>query len=426
MPSQKLTSRAITRSPPKTGTLELWDTVVPGLALRIGYGGKRAYCVTTRIGGTQVRRTLGSTATHTLAEARDAARDILHHAEKGIDIASKDVKRRAAQEARREAERAEAGNFRAVAEAWLADNQKGGGAKLTSKKAIESMFERDVYPTLGARPVHEITRAEIRDLVRAIAAKRPFLANRCLAYVRRALSWAVSQDKLETNPAVGIAPPGEEKSRDRVLDDDEIAKLWPAFNGLGYPFGAALKLLLLTGARRSEVSHMKWSEIKDDTWHLPGERTKNNLPCLVPLSTAARQILDDLPRMDGSEYLFTTGRTLARDPKTGERITDRPISNWGGAKAKLDKIAGVENWRLHDLRRTLVTGMNEKLKIEPHVIEAVVNHVSGAAKAGVAGVYNRAQYLEQRKAALESWANHIMGLVGDAPDSNVIDLRKAK
>ena len=184
MPSQKLTARAINRKPPKTGTLELWDTVVPGLALRIGYGGKRAYCVTTRINGTQVRRTLGSTATHSLAEARDAARNILLHADKGIDIASKAVKRKAAEEARREAERAEAGNFRAVAEAWLSDTGRGGGAKLRSKKAIESLFEREVYPKLGARPANEISRAEIRDLVRAMAVHRPSLANAVGSCVR--------------------------------------------------------------------------------------------------------------------------------------------------------------------------------------------------------------------------------------------------
>ncbi len=426
MPSQKLTNRAINRKPPKTGTLELWDTVVPGLALRIGYGGKRAYCVTTRINGTQVRRTLGSTATHSLAEARDAARDILLHADKGIDIASKAVKRKAAEEARRETERAEAGAFRSVAEAWLADTGKRGGARLRSKAAIESQLERDVYPKLGARPVNEISRADVRDLVRAIAVKRPVAANRCLAHVRRVMSWAISQDKIEANPAAGIDPPGEETSRDRVLDDGEIAKLWPACDVVGYPFGPALKIMLLTGARRSEVAAMAWSEIKDDIWHLPGERTKNKLPCLVPLSSAAQEILDALPRVDGGEYLFTAGGTLARDAKTGERITDHPITNWSRAKERIDEAAGIENWRLHDIRRTVVTGMNEKLRIEPHVVEAVVNHVSGAAKAGIAGVYNKAQYLEQRKAALESWAKYVTGLAGEPSEDNVVDLRTAK
>ena len=155
-----------------------------------------------------------------------------------------------------------------------------------------------------------------------------------------------------------------------------------------------------------------WSEIEGDTWNLPAARTKNGLPCLVPLSTIARDILDALPRI--SDYLFTTGRARL----------DRPISGWAPAKARLDELSGVTGWRLHDLRRTLVTGMNEKLGIDPHVVEAVVNHVSGSAKAGVAGIYNRATYLPQRTAALEAWARHVVALVEGTAKSNVVDLRR--
>ncbi len=410
MPKVKLTDRAIARKPPERGILELWDTVVPGLALRIGYGGARTYTVTTRIHGRQVRRKVGNTATHGLAEARQAAREVLIDAAKGKDTASREAKKMAAEQARIEAERTTANTFRSVAEAWLADTGKGGGAKLSSKRNILSQLEREVFPKFGAVPVLEIRRADVRDLVRALAIKKPVAANRCLATVRRALAWAVSQDKLDANPAAGIEAPAEEVSRDRVLSNAEIAKLWPAFGQLGYPFGPVFQLLLLTGARRNEVGGMTWSEIIGDTWELPGGRTKNNRPHIVPLSTTAREILDNVPKIDGSDFVFTiNGR--------------RPVSGWGRAKERLDKIAGVENWRLHDLRRTLVTGMNEALNIEPHVVEAVVNHQSGGAKAGVAGVYNRAQYLKQRKAALESWARHIKGIVDGAAESNVVVLR---
>ncbi len=257
--------------------------------------------------------------------------------------------------------------------------------------------------------------------------KRPSLANRCLAHVRRALSWAVSQDKLDINPATGIEAPADETSRDRVLDEAEIAKLWPALDDLGYPFGPAVKLMILTGARRGEVSGMTWGEIRDGMWHLPAERSKNKLPHLVPLSTAAQKIIADLPRVDDAEHVFTTGYARAVDSETGERTTDSPIKSWARQKEKLDEISGVSRWRFHDIRRTLVTGMNEKLKIEPHVIEAVVNHVSGAAKSGIAGVYNRATYLSQRTAALEAWGRYVLGLVGEASeDTVVVDLRKAK
>ncbi len=410
MPTQRLTNRTINCKPPETGILELWDTVVPGLALRIGYGGTRTYTLTTRIHGRQVRRKVGTTATHSLAEAREAARDVLRAAAKGIDSASKEARKKAAEQARREAERAEANTFRSVAEAWLADTGKGGGAGLSRKKYILSQFEKEVFPTLGAVPVLEIRRADVRDLVRALAVEKPIAANRCLATVRRALAWAVSQDKLDANPAAGIEAPAEEVSRDRVLSNTEIAKLWPAFDKLGYPFGPVFQLLLLTGARRSEVGGMTWSEVDGDTWCLPGERTKNGKQHLVPLSTTAWEILDNAPNIDGSDFIFTSNGK-------------RPVSGWGRAKERLDRIAGVEGWVLHDLRRSLVTKMNEELGIEPHVVEACLNHLSGSAKAGVAGVYNRALYLPQRKVALESWAQHIAGIVGGAAESNVVSLR---
>ncbi len=413
MPTLNLTDRAIKRKPPDTGILELWDTVVPGLALRIGYGGKRTYTVTTRISGRQVRRKVGTTATHKLAEAREAARDVLRNAALGLDPYGREAKARAARLEQVEAQRVEASTFRSVAEAWLADTGKNGGAKLRSKAAIESQLERDVFPALGAVPITEIARADVRDLVRGIATKRPVAANRCLSMVKRVLSWAVEQDKLDTNPAMGIDPPGEEKSRERVLSDAEIAKLWPAFGKLGFPFGDACKLLLLTGSRRAEVGGMKWSEIEGDKWTLPGERTKNGNPHLVPLSSVAREILDGLPRIDGLDLVFTGHG-------------GKPISQWSRPKEKVDKLSGVDDWRLHDLRRTLVTGMNEALNIEPHVIEAVVNHMSGSAKRGVAGVYNKAEYLPQRRVALESWAQHIMGIVSDAAESNVVELRKTR
>ena len=156
---------------------------------------------------------------------------------------------------------------------------------------------------------------------------------------------------------------------------------------------------------------MTWSEVDGVIWNLPAARTKNSRPHIVPLSTTAREILDDLPRIDGSDFLFTsTGKT--------------PVSGWGAAKERLDTIAGVEGWTLHDMRRTFVTGMNEDLAIEPHVVEACLNHLSGSAKAGVAGVYNRALYLPQRKIALENWAQHIAKIVGGAAASNVVDFGK--
>ena len=441
MPTLKLTDRHLNQKSPASGTLELWDTVTPGLALRIHSGGKRSWCITTRIHGRQVRRTIGSTATYKLAEARDLARDVLRDAQAGRDTFSKDARKQAAEQARREAERAQANTFRSVAEAWLADTGRKGGAELRSKAAIEKQLEADVYATLGAIPAPEIKRADVRDLVRDIAKTRPIAANRTLAIVRRALQWAVEQDKLDTNPAAGIDPPAQEQSRSRVLTEAELTRVWRAADTLGYPVGPWLKLMVLTGQRRTEVGGMRRPEINGNDWIIPATRTKNGREHIVPLAPIALEIIESVPRLDGGEHVFVSGRARTRDPE-GQRITDRPMSGWGKVKARLDRAIAeaaakaakekldiekhaLPDWTFHDLRRTMVTVMNETLRIEPHVIEAVVNHVSGPAKAGVAGVYNRAQYLPQRREALTAWANYIVTLA-DKPAENVVRLRRGK
>ena len=416
MARKKLTDAAVERfKAPKSGRVEYWDAMLPGFGLRITDKGAKSWVVMYRVRGRLRRLTLGSYPAISLKDARREAGEAMREAAAGNDPAT--------MKALAKRQWAEPNTFRSVAEAWLADTGKRGGARLRSKKAIESQLDRDVFPILGAVPVTEITRSDVRDLVRVVAVERPVAANRCLAAVRRTFSWAISQDKIDANPATNIDPPGTEIDRDRVLNDAEIAKLWPACEELGYPFGPAVRIMLLTGARRSEVSGMKWSEIDGDTWHVPAERTKNRLPYVVPLSTTAREILEALPRLDNCDHVFTTGRGRTRDEATGKRVIDRPVSGWSRAKQRLDGIADIADWNIHDLRRTLVTGMNEKLGIEPHVVEAVVNHVSGAAKAGVAGIYNRAQYLRQRRAALQSWANELSNIIRPTPDEKVVPLR---
>lgn len=408
MASQKLTNRSIAVKPPKAGTLELWDTVVPGLALRVGYGGKRSYCVTTRIDRRQIRRTIGTTVTHTLAEAREAARDVIRDAAQGIDSRSRVAVERATQEAGRAA----AETFRAVAEAWLADDGKKGAANLKSRGQIESRLRRFVYPSIGSLPLEVLTKKELRRVVDAVARKHPTTANRVFADIRGAYRFAIYKDLVDHSPLAGMEKPADENSRERVLSKSEIAALWPAFNDLGHPFGPFFKLLLFTGARRNEIAALTWDELDldENMWRLPGGRTKNGKPHLVPLSSVVRAIIDDLPRLDGCPYVFTTnGRTC--------------ISGFDRVKKRLDRETGVMGWVVHDLRRTVVTGMAE-MDIDPHVIEAVVNHTTN--RSGVAGTYNRASYLPQRTAALEAWAQHVLTVVSGKGKGNVVDLRKAQ
>jgi integrase len=182
-----------------------------------------------------------------------------------------------------------------------------------------------------------------------------------------------------------------------VLSNPEIKSFWNAADGIGDPFSGLLKLLLLTGCRLNEVAGMRRGEIDGDQWLIPGERTKNHRAHVVPLSPLALDIIEKVPSIEGCAYVFST---------TGAS----PVSGWSKIKGRLDSaMKPPAPWVLHDLRRSCATGMAE-IGIQPYIVEACLNHVSGA-RAGVAGTYNRAAYLPEKKAALERWAAHIEALV---------------
>jgi integrase len=216
--------------------------------------------------------------------------------------------------------------------------------------------------------------------------------------------WLAQHRRIDRNPCADVHRPAAATARDRVLSDAEIVKFWAAADSVGGPFGPLLKLLLLTGCRLNEVAGMRRTELSEDgtTWDIPGLRTKNRRPHRVLLAPLARELIAG---MTGKrELVFTTnGRT--------------PVSGWSKLKKRLDAAMRIPVWRVHDLRRTAATGMAE-IGIPPHIVEATLNHISGA-KAGVAGTYNRAAYLPERKAALERWAKHIAGLVAGKPASVV-------
>jgi integrase len=238
-----------------------------------------------------------------------------------------------------------------------------------------------------------------------------------LTVVRRVCIWAVAHDILETDPTTGVLKPLKIKpSRDRVLDDAEIVSFWTGCDQLGWPFGPLFKLLLLTAQRRSEVAGMRWSELdlEGKLWHIPGERIKNSKAHDVHLSDFALEIIHGLvelkPAAGKPDFVFSF---------TG----DAAVSGFVYTKRTLDNLIGVHGWRLHDLRRTATTGM-ARLGIPPHVADRVLNHTTGTIH-GVAAVYNRFQYLDERKAALDAWARFVEALVRpETAQTNVVGLRR--
>lgn len=236
--------------------------------------------------------------------------------------------------------------------------------------------------------------------------------------------WLTRQRRVATNPTIGVWSPHAPPARERVLSEAEIRIFWRGCERLAPPYDVLFKLLLLTGCRLNEVTGMTRAELSDDgaTWTIPSERTKNHRTHVVSLPPLARDILAAVPRIESAAgYLFTLRGA-------------RPVTSFSGAKAQLDAAmltvareddpasAVVPRWTLHDLRRTCATGMAE-LGIAPHIVEACLNHVSGA-RAGVAGIYNRAAYGPEKRAALERWAAHVQGLAS-GQSARIVPLTKA-
>ncbi len=234
-----------------------------------------------------------------------------------------------------------------------------------------------------------------------------------LANVRRLFAWAVERGIIEASPAASIAAPGQEQSRDRVLADDELRAFLKACDGMREPFGPLLRLLLLTGQRREEVAAMPWSELDlaSAIWRLPASRTKNKRASDVPLSEQSVMLLNGL--MHRSPLVFPA--QFSRNGHT----SPRPLSGFGRAKERLDKLmleemrktdpeATLPAWTLHDLRRTTASGM-ARLGIAVHVVEKLLNHVSGTFS-GIVGVYQRHDFMAEKRTAAQAWANHLDSL----------------
>jgi integrase len=276
---------------------------------------------------------------------------------------------------------------------------------------VERHLLRD-YKALHARPLRQIATAQLSARYERIAAESgPTAATNAWRSLHAFLDWCLRQGLIDRNPAIGVER-RKGRSRDRVLAAPEIKVLWEC-TGDGSDYCAILRLLLLTACRAGEIGGLRWSEIFADRIVLPAERVKNGRQHTIPLTPTMRAILDGRPRRPGKDFVFG-------------RADDRPFAGWSTRKAALDermRAAGVTTpWVTHDLRRSAASMMAE-LGIQPATIEAALNHASGFRR-GVAGVYNRFDYAEPVRLALEAWDRRVAEIVaGRAPDDHVIPLR---
>ena len=374
--------------------------------------GRKSWSLHYRIDGRLRRYTLGNFPAIKPAQARREASDILDRVRAGTDPT---VEKRE----RRYARPPEADTFGAVAEDYLAKHLAKNAIATTYIEA-RRILEKDALPRWRDRPIARITRRDVLELIDAIGARGAEIgANRMLARLRALWNWAIEKDRATQSPLSRMKAPTKERPRDRVLSDNELCWLWEACQLVGFPFGPLIKLLVLTGQRRDEVAGAEWSELdfKRRLWTMPREKAKNNRAHEIQLSDAAIEVLQSIPRLDAALVFTTTGtRPVSGFSKARGRIDaamikargrslglpedDRAYRKAIGVATDKPLPVEIEPWTLHDLRRTAATGM-ARLNIAPHVVDKVLNHVSGTIR-GVAAVYNRFEYLEERRAALDA------------------------
>ena len=355
-----------------------FDEDLPGFGLRLRKGSNREVWICRyEYAGIQRKLTLGTVAVLRPDQAREKARRAMAEILLGGDP-----------QARKAEERAKARlTLRHVANQYLQrqETQLRPKSLRDAKRYLLKSFR-----PLHHMPIHKITRRDIAVVLNDLAVKAPVAAARSRAVLSAMFSWARGEGYLDgDNPVEGTNNPSPTVARDRVLSDAELTSIW---NSCGEDvYGYIVKLLMLTGARREEVGGIRERELDRDNhaWTLPADRAKNGQALTLNLPGLAWSIVEKIPPDD-------SGRLFGG------------FNNWHRAKAVLDERCQVKQWRLHDLRRTAATRMAD-IGIQPYIIEAVLNHVSGH-KAGVAGVYNRSAYTREVKNALAAWADHVASI----------------
>ena len=360
--------------------LEIWDGRTPGFGMRISAAGTKTFILMYRHRGRPRRMTLGRYPVLSLADAREMASEALRQVTKGVDPTLTE-----------HAVDDPAFQFDAVVERYV-ERHCAVHNKASTAKETERLLNKHFVSAWGKRDVRDIRQSHINEILDAlIADDKPSEANHGLGVIKTLFRWCVDRDMLSISPCMKVKKPAKHGSRSRVLSESELAAVWSILDSEGYPFGPMVKLLILTGQRRGEVTQMRRSQLdlKAKTWLIPAELSKNGREHLLPLSTHAMAVIAALPQSDG-DLLF---------PARGN--DEAVVSGFTRAKNRFDRISGVTEWTLHDLRRTAATFLG-KQKTPPHVIERILNHVSGSF-AGVAGVYNRHPYFDEMRHALELW-----------------------
>ena len=394
MPKLHLTKSVIDDLTPGSSETVYWDDGVPGFGLKVTPQGRKVFIVLyrTKDGFSRLRKyTIGTYGHTTLTIARIAAQKVLADKNEGKDPAAvkRDLRKRVVTD---------------TVEDVVKEYRSRHVHALRSAYEINRIIDTEILCRWETKSIHEVGRRDVLSALDEIVARgSPTAANYAFSVMRAMFNWAIGRGVLEKSPCTGLSKPAPVNSRSRVLSDDELREIIFAARRTSRPYGAIVELLALVGQRRSEVSEMTWQEVDLDkkVWTIPAERAKNSRSHFVHLAPRALEIIEAQPRTSGLVFPTRSGQ---------------PFTEFSDMKSKLDIESGIKGWVLHDLRRTVVSGM-ASLGIAPHVADKVLNHQSGTIS-GVAAVYQRHEFLTERQVAMVLWDQHIASLF--RPKSSII------
>jgi integrase len=376
MRRRRLTTIFVNKVKPTHQREEYFDADVPGMALVVQPTGSKSWIVRYHRKSDRKHCKLTLYGLPDLATARQLAREALNEVAKGGDPA---------------AEKKRSGTVAVIAADFMRLHVQRTSTKAYAK-ATESVFTNVIMPAIGSRRIDSITKADLIGIIdRVVAQGHGVQANRVLSRLKRFFGWALERDIIARNPTIGIKPPTKETPRERVLSDDELARVCKAAEAMGYPYGSLIQMLILTGQRRGEVAGMQWDEIRGDEWHIPAWRMKAKTEHVLPLSSYATTLLATVPRIAGAPVFTATGKGS--------------VSDFVVYKRKLDELSGVRNWVVHDLRRTVATGLARQ-GAALAVIEQILHHKVGSI-GRVGAIYQRYSFLPEMRTALERWGAFI-------------------
>jgi integrase len=369
----------------------VWDAIVPGLGIRVTDRGVKSFVLVVRYPGSPnpTPRSLGTYGAITLEAARAKARDWLALIANGTDPHQHLARKREQ-------------TFQSISEQYLLRKAKDQ----RSKPQVEAALTRLVYPSLGLRPITEINRSDIVRLLDQIEDENgPVMATQTLNIIGRVMNFHASRTDDFKSPIVKGMGRGSAQARSRILGDDELRAIWAATDD--YPvFGRLLRFILLTATRRYEAGHMPWNEINDREWIIPAARYKTNIDHVIPLSPLALSVLPKRLSSQGKGFVFSANGRQA-------------IGNYAKHKQSIDQISGVSGWVIHDLRRSARSLMS-RAGVHPDHAERCLGHVIG----GVRGVYDRHEYLEEKRRAFEALAAQVQRIVD--PQPNVVGIGRRR